>query len=122
MVLIPLMFSTLNPKWILGLRMSRSMMTTRLSEKAITPARLMATNVFPSPEMVEVMAITFVPGSFEINWRLVRMERNDSDIADLGFLSTSSCETGMMFLYLGTMPSKAASVYWLISSNEVISL
>ena len=30
-----------------------------LSEKAITPPRLIAQNVFPSPEIVEVTAITF---------------------------------------------------------------
>ena len=69
-------------------------MTTRFSEKAITPARLMATNVFPSPEIVDVMAITFEPGSLLINCKLVRTDRNDSEMADFGFLSTSNCEIG----------------------------
>src|ERR1051325_4198320 len=106
MVLMPLTFSTFRPRWIFGFRMSRSMMTTFVSEKAITPAMLMATNVFPSPEMVEVIPITFGPGSLEINWRLLRTERKDSDMADFGFLSTSNWETGISFLYRGIIPSK----------------
>jgi hypothetical protein len=51
---MPLLFSTLKPRWIFGLRMSRSRITTFFPEKAITPARLIALKVFPSPEIVEV--------------------------------------------------------------------
>jgi hypothetical protein len=42
-------------------------MITFFPEKAITPARLIALNVFPSPEMVDVTANILGSFSIEIN-------------------------------------------------------
>ena len=69
---MPRMFSTPKPKWILGLRMSRSRMITRLPLNEMMPARLIATKVFPSPEIVLVMAMVLGPGVLSTNWRFVR--------------------------------------------------
>ena len=43
---------------VFGFRMSKSRIITFLPEKAMIPPKLMATNVLPSPLMVEVTAIT----------------------------------------------------------------
>ena len=55
--LIPLSLLTLNPRWILGLRKSKSIKIVFFPDIAIIPARFKATNVFPSPEIEEVIAI-----------------------------------------------------------------
>ncbi|MNX94932.1 hypothetical protein D3C86_1271810 [compost metagenome] len=55
-----------------------------LPDKAIIPARFKATNVFPSPEMEEEIAIT---RAFELTkLRLVRIFRMDSAKMDFGLL------------------------------------
>jgi hypothetical protein len=64
---MPLVFCTPKPTCILGFLISRSRTITFKSVKAIIPARLMAINVFPSPDTVDVIAITFDPSLFKIN-------------------------------------------------------
>ena len=88
----------------------------------MTPAKLIAKNVFPSPEIVDVIAIILGPGSFEINWRFVLITLKDSAIIDFGFLSTINWETGMSNLYFGIIPITGLSVNLIISSKEAISL
>src|ERR1700752_686629 len=94
-VLMPFSLLTLNTLCILGFRISKSKIITFFCENAIIPARLIATNVFPSPETVEVSAIIFVPSVCEIYCRLLRNVLKDSAINDLGFLSTTNCDTGI---------------------------
>ena len=86
------------------------------------PPKLMATKVFPSPDMVDVTEMILEVSNFLMNSKLVLTERNASEIMDFGFLSTSNWEFGMSFLYRGTTPSIDASVYFTISPIVVILL
>ena len=98
MVLTPRVFSAPKARFTFGLRMSKSRMMTRWPDKAMMPPRFTATNVLPSPEMVDVTEISRFFFVELMKSRLVRMERMDSEMADLGFLSTTSRDTSIFSL------------------------
>src|SRR5690554_1916637 len=107
--------------------MSRSSTITFLLEYTMMPTKFMAMNVFPSPDMVDEIEITFASSelaSESRNCKLLRKLLNDSDIIDLGLLSISNCKVGMSLLYLGIIPKIDidALVSLVISFNEVMLL
>ena len=98
MVLTPRVFSASKARFTLGLRMSRSKMMTFCPDKAMIPPRFTVTKVLPSPEMVDVTEISRFFLAELMKSRLVRMERMDSEMADLGFLSTTRRDTSIFSL------------------------
>ena len=69
-----------------GLRKSNPMINVFLLSIESIAAVLSAQNDFPSPEIVDVIAIVFVLNLFfRKNGRLERIPRNDSAIDDFGF-------------------------------------
>ena len=74
----------------------------------------------PSAEIVEVIVISFFFClALPRNSRFVRIERIDSEMADLGFLSTTIFDTSIFSLvYDGIIPSTGASV--LTSSSRML--
>ena len=62
-----------------GRRISRPTKITFLPKRPKLTERLAAVKVLPSPEVDDVKSTTFWP-SFNINWRLVRIERKISSI------------------------------------------
>ncbi len=66
------------------------MITTFFPVNAIMPAKLIAKNVFPSPDMVLLIAMIFEFDSLLINCRLVLSALKDSVTMDFGLLSTIS--------------------------------
>ena len=75
-----------------GLRISRPTITTRLPKRARLTPRLHETNVLPSPLIVEVIKMTLFSFFPKMNWRLVRILRNTSDIMLFSFSFTTMVE------------------------------
>ena len=71
---------------------------------AIKPARFRITNVLPSPEIEDEMAITFA--SFFTKLMFDRIERIASAIRDLDDSLTMTSEYFIFFFDKGTAPSK----------------
>ena len=62
------------------------------------PPKFTVTKVLPSPEMVDVTEINRFFFDELMKSRFVRIERIDSEMADLGFLSTTRRDTSIFSL------------------------
>ena len=76
---MPNLLSTPIPIWTFGFLKSKSSNTTFLLRLKV-PAKFKLIKVFPSPEIVDVVAITFFISNGFMNERLLLKDLNDSAI------------------------------------------
>ncbi len=117
-VVTPILLDTFSISATLGFLRSRPISNTFLFTNERIDARFNAQNDLPSPETVDVNAITPVPCMFFMkNGRLERIARNDSAIEDFGFVFTgivSECLLCKIEPIIGTFVLDSISCLFLI--------